>query len=612
MEQYKINKYFHKFKKSGDIMHLHKLIHHKNQIGGDLTTTEKDKITKIHDVIKSKCQRQTKLVYMDIDAKNISNVVVNKLILSELIDTLLLKPKVRFHNTMKDALRNTLEEILTREYMNDEPPNVFSVKTLIIRQIKFIGFNVEYFDLYPTFSYFCNKHIDNMSDAFLIIRLRNIIDKMINEFISKYTEIELKQHIKEHLKKISTNMCATVENYSIPQDIYTENTNLTRDQQMRLVKINRLKYVYTIIDEEMVKIDTILKNNIDMFLNTIIDTFLQMFRDFNKTQADKIKDYIVKNDDIVSLFIDGFVEVDVGIETEREIYTQILNIDEHVNDMIHMNVDVFNHSNNKKNEFDIVIGKFNRINKTYDIATIIDVKHSAKLIIDDAEKFDLAVSAMNNDKDVLLRHSLDNSIYRRDEKAPRTYKGYIYKVPFNHSTSVYILLNNMTEFVKNSDDNNIIMSIFDIYTEGKTTEDGNHMIDIIKYRTIDMKVLERYTQFMVEANIKLNKIVNHFTIFHCDIKTPGEKFQPYAYYKNDNMCDPPFRNGEAVSECSGALLWTHINTLYRQPSTEETKTKRQLRMEKLMEEQMNEYIEGIKQSKAPVMEQEFSIDPDFF
>jgi hypothetical protein len=74
--------------------------------------------------------------------------------------------------------------------------------------MKFIGFNVEYFDLYPTFSYFCNKHIDNMSDAFLLIRLRNIIDKMINEFISKYTETELKQHIKEHLKKISTNMCA--------------------------------------------------------------------------------------------------------------------------------------------------------------------------------------------------------------------------------------------------------------------------------------------------------------------------------------------------------------------------------------------------------------------
>ena len=589
MEHYKINKYIHKFNKSGDIIHLSKLIRHKNQIGGALTQSEKDKIIKIHDFIKSKCQRQTKLVYMDIDANNISNVVVNKLILSELIDTLLLKPKTRFHNTMKDALRDTLEKVLEREYMNDEPPDVFSVKTLIIRQIKFIGFNVEYFDLYPTFSYFCNKNIDNMADAFLVIRLRNIIDKMINEFISKYTETELKQHIKEHLKKISTNMCATVENYSIPKDIYIENINLLRDQRMRLVKINRLKYVYTIIDEEMVKIDTILKNNIDVFLTTIIDTFLKMFRDFNKMQAEKVKDYIVKNDDIVSLFIDGFVEVDVGIETEREIYTQILNIDEDVNDMIHMNVDVFNHSNNKKNEFDIVIGKFNYINKTYDVATIIDIKHSAKLIIDDAEKFDLSISAMNDDKDVLLRHPIDNTVYRRDEKAPRTVKGYIYKVPFNHSTSVYILLNNMTEFVKNTDDDNIIMNIFDIYTEGKTTEDGNYMIDIIKYRKIDSNVLVRYTQFMIEANIKLNKIANNFAIFHCDIKTPGEKFQPYAYYKNDN-----------------------INTLYRQPSTEETKTKRQLRMEKLMEEQMNNYIEGIKQSKVPIMEPEFSIDPNFF
>jgi hypothetical protein len=201
----------------------------------------------------------------------------------------------------------------------------------------------------------------------------------------------------------------------------------------------------------------------------------------------------------------------------------------------------------------------------------------------------MAITAMNRDKDVLLRHPLDNSIYRRDEKSPHTYKGYIYKIPFNHSTSVYILLNMMTEFVKNTADDNIIMDVFNIYTEGKTTEDGNYMIDIIKYRMLDNMVLNRYNEFMVEANVKLNKIINNFVIFHCDIKTPGEKFQPYAYYKNDN-----------------------INTLYRQPSTEETKTKRQVRLERLMEEQMNEYIEGIKQSRTHITEQDVSIDPDFF
>ena len=590
MEQYKINKYIHKFQNSGDIMHLRKLIHHKNQIGGALNQIDKDKIKHIHDIIKSKCQRQTKLAYMDIDAKNISNVVVNKLILSELIDTLLLKPKIRFHNTIKDELRNVIGDILEREYIVDEEqPGTFSIKTLIIRQMKFIGFNAEYFDLYPTFSYFCNKNIDNMMDSFLLIRLRNIIDKMINEFISTYTANELKKHIKEHLKKISVNMCATVENYSLPQETYSENTRIADDQKMRLVKINKLKYVYTIIDDEMIRINTILKNNIDVFLHKIIDTFIKLFRDVNKDQAEHIKQYIVKNDDLVSLFIDGFVEIDVGIETEVEIYNQILNINEQVNDIIHMNVDVYNHSNNKKNEFDIVIGKFNKINKTYDVATIIDIKHSAKLIIDDAEKFDLSITAINKDKDVLLRHPLDNSIYRRDEKSPHTYKGYIYKVPFNHSTSVYILLNMMTEFVKNTADDNIIMDIFNIYTEGKTTEDGNYMIDIIKYRMLDNMVLNRYNEFMVEANVKLNKIINNFIIFHCDIKTPGEKFQPYAYYKNDN-----------------------INTLYRQPSTEETKTKRQVRLERLMEEQMNEYIEGIKQSKTTIFEEEFSVNPDFF
>ena len=595
MEQYKIDKYIHKFKKSGDITHLSKMIYYKNQyyknqIGGALNQIDKDKIKHIHDIIKSKCQRQTKLAYMDIDAKNISNVVVNKLILSELIDTLLLKPKIRFHNTIKDELRNAIGDILEREYIVDEEqPGTFSIKTLIIRQMKFIGFNAEYFDLYPTFSYFCNKNIDNMMDSFLLIRLRNIIDKMINEFISTYTANELKKHIKEHLKKISVNMCAIVENYSLPQETYSENIRIADDQKMRLVKINKLKYVYTIIDDEMIRINTILKNNIDVFLHKIIDTFIKLFRDVNKDQAEHIKQYIVKNDDLVSLFIDGFVEVDVGIETEVEIYNQILNINEQVNDIIHMNVDVYNHSNNKKNEFDIVIGKFNKINKTYDIATIIDIKHSAKLIIDDAEKFDLSITAINKDKDVLLRHPLDNSIYRRDEKSPHTYKGYIYKVPFNHSTSVYILLNMMTEFVKNTSDDNIIMDIFNIYTEGKTTEDGNYMIDIIKYRMLDNMVLNRYNEFMVEANVKLNKIINNFIIFHCDIKTPGEKFQPYAYYKNDN-----------------------INTLYRQPSTEETKTKRQVRLERLMEEQMNEYIEGIKQSKTTIFEEEFSVNPDFF
>jgi hypothetical protein len=600
MEQYKINKYIHKFQQSGNMAHLSKMIYYKNQyyknqyyknmIGGALNQADKDKITKIHNVIKSKCQRQTKLAYMDIDAKNISNVVVNKLILSELIDTLLLKPKIRFHNIMKDELRNGLDSILEREYIVDEEqPGTFSIKTLIIHQMKFIGFNVDYFDLYPTFSYFCNRHIDNMKDSFLLVRLKNIIDKMINEFISKYTASELKLHIKDNLKKLSTNMCATVENYSQPQDTYSENKRIIDDQKMRIIKINKLKYVYTIIDDEMIKINTILKNNIDFFLHKIIDTFIKLFRNFNKEQAVLIKEYIVNNDELVSLFIDGFIEVDVGIETEQEIYNQILNIDERVNDMIHMNMEVYNHSNNKKNEFDIVIGKFDRINKIYDIATIIDIKHSAKLIIDDAEKFDMAITAMNRNKDVLLHYPRDNIIYKRDEYSPNTFKGYIYKVPFNHSTSVYILLNMMTEFVKQTEDNNIIMNIFNIYTEGKTTEDGNYMIDIMKYRMIDNMVLNRYNEFMVQANAKLNKIINNFAIFHCDIKTPGEKFQPYAYYMNDN-----------------------INMLYRQQSTDEIRTKRQVRLERLIEEQTNEYIEGIKKSRIPILEPEFTIDPDFF
>ncbi len=593
-QQYKINKYIHKFKKSGDIKHLYKMVHHKNMIGGALNQTDIDNIKRIHHTIKEKCKKQTRLAYMDIDATNISHVIVNKLILSELIDTILLKPQIRFHNIMKEKIKNALSQILEREYNYVEPVNEnvsgeFSIKMLLIRHLKFIGFNVEYFDLYPTFSYFCNKHIDNMSDSFLLLRLKNIIDRMIKEFISKYTANELKNHIKDHLKKISTNMCATVENYSLPHEIYSENQRIAEDQRMRIVKINKLKYVYTIIDDEMIKINMILKNNIDVILNSIIDAFNDVFRDFNKEQAEYIKEYIIKNDDIVSLFIDGFVEVDVGIETEREIFNQILNIDERVNNYISTNVEVKNYANNKKNEFDIVIGKFDRINKTYDIATIIDIKHSAKLIIDDAEKFDSAINSMNTDKDVLLHPRGSDIIYRRDEYAPKTNKGYIYKVPFNHSTSVYILLNMMTEFVKSVSDNNIIIDIFKIYTKGQTTDEGNYMINILDYKKIDHKLLERYNAFIVEANAKLNKLASNFIIFHCDIKTPGEKFQPFAHYKND-----------------------YINILYRQPSTEEYKSKRLERLERLMEEQQNEYIEGIKKQRIPTLEPEFSIDPDFF
>jgi hypothetical protein len=101
--------------------------------------------------------------------------------------------------------------------------------------------------------------------------------------------------------------------------------------------------------------------------------------------------------------------------------------------------------------------------------------------------------------------------------------------------------------------------------------------------------LERYNAFIVEANTKLNKLANNFVIFHCDIKTPGEKFQPFAHYKSEP-----------------------INILYRQPSTEEYKSKRLERLERLMEEQQNEYIEGIKKQRTPILEPEFSIDPDFF
>jgi hypothetical protein len=56
----------------------------------------------------------------------------------------------------------------------------------------------------------------------------------------------------------------------------------------------------------------------------------------------------------------------------------------------------------------------------------------------------------------------------------------------------------------------------------------------------------------------------------------------------------------------------NINMLYRQQSTDEIRTKRQVRLERLIEEQTNEYIEGIKKSRIPILEPEFTIDPDFF
>jgi len=124
--------------------------------------------------------------------KMLLGLVVNKLILSELIDTLLLKPKTRFHNTMKDALRDTLEKVLEREYMNDEPPDVFSVKTLIIRQIKFIGFNVEYFDsdkinlLKKIFITYADDYTINFAMSYIVDYIEPIL---LVEFIQIHIDI---------------------------------------------------------------------------------------------------------------------------------------------------------------------------------------------------------------------------------------------------------------------------------------------------------------------------------------------------------------------------------------------------------------------------------------
>ena len=578
MEHYKINKYINKFRISGDILHLTKLIKYKNQLGGSLNKNEKESIKKINDVIKDKCEEQKQLSYEDININNISNLVIDKVILSELIDNLLLKPKIRFSSIMRESLKVELETILRQNYKlkqkyGNKQDNIY-IEKILIDYLKFIGFNVEYFNLYPIFSYFCNKNIDN-TNKFLELRLSNIIDKMIIDLISSKTANLLKQHIIGELKNISGNICFNISNYSVPHDTYIENKGIYNEQQYKISKINKYKYIYSIIDKELINIYSILNHNKNIFIKSMIQTFISVFRDFNREQALIIQDYISKNEDLIAIYIDGVAEeLNVGIETEREIYEQILNIDGRVNNMLHMNIDVIKGIIKNKNEFDIVIGKFDSKKHTYFIDTIIDIKHSAKLMIEDADKFARAIMNINQSNEVILKNPVDGETYHKDSKSNLIQKGYIYKVPFNHSTSVYILLNMMSEFIKEIKDNNVIMDIFNICTLDNILSNGNYILDISKYLKLDNNLLDRYNEFIINANDKLKKIVQEFKIYHCDTSTTIRKFQPYALYKEDT-----------------------INILGRQISTPELDELRIKRLELLNEPPRNDFIAQLKEKE---------------
>ena len=96
------------------------------------------------------------------------------------------------------------------------------------------------------------------------------------------------------------------------------------------------------------------------------------------------------------------------------------------NRIVKHNIDLARDTSGKKGEFDIIVGSFDKKKKTIKITDVYDIKRSARLIPDDIDKFDSAVS----DEDIHF-YSIDSVKGVVGKKMPSFRKGYIFVNDWN-------------------------------------------------------------------------------------------------------------------------------------------------------------------------------------
>ena len=483
MTEYKLKKYAHKIltnKPSFD--YINKFIYYKKILyGGELDPATNALVEDFQRKINDKCKKIDNLQYLPID--QINYISLNNDNLINLLNQLTLKnDKITTYALFCKILHTLITPFIPTD----------NIKLITEKDIK-----SDILDTELLFTLF----IPNPE------KIKGIIISILNKVFKEQKSNNDKQ-------------------IGIKEKIMNDKNRTATEQMIAKFKKNTEDLQRLIETLTTTHIDNIVFN----FMIRLSDEILIKYNEIQTEHIYKILEQCIPICNASKLTETGAIINAAGAKAEKGIYEKLKGDNSEYSQILYQNVFINENERPKgiKDEFDLVVGKFdnsNPENKTYNIKNIYDIKTSAKLIIDDVDKFNRGVEYLISEPTKKLRIGTD--IYNADDaKINPINKGYIYVRPLSMGDSSFILFMNIISFIyknKTNIDNlfyifTLIQIQFQIQSDGKVLE--KVLIDMQNILSSDTE-LKRY--IMIEYEIKNTQLTKFFqkpvfTVYECALE----------------------------------------------------------------------------------------------
>jgi len=491
----KLQKYITKFNQKNDLVYIKKFLEHKYKIlnGGVLDEDKIKLIDELQEDINKKCTRIYKLKHKPIEGpEKFEKIVYNNNFLIEIMNSLIFK---KSKNETIKLITNKILELMIKQSISILKTNGF-----ICEIVEKKGLNHEL-----TYNLICNKHTILSSNSSIILIDIKMRDEIIfNYILYEYEKPEIKEYINryinEHVKDMINKLIIKIK-------------NINNNEILDIIQPHLLENIDIIVEN----FKKYLTHNIFVNYDDRINNYKEMIYKFSQMSSQKL----VKED--------GVFFSKEGAKIEEDIYS-FLNKDNKYNNVLFKTI--FNTSNcrsNIKGEFDLVIGDFDErviddSNKVYEcyINKIYDIKKTARLINEDAEKFTNAINILNSSNVKLKK---DNIEYTNIIPVENIYKGYIYVNDLSYNELRYEINVSISKFIHKLKSVNNIDGLLMIFSLFKMEDINGTLRPVILLDDIKSNYKDLYDfikQKYDEINEKLEIISKEFEIYKCDPYTNKE------------------------------------------------------------------------------------------
>jgi hypothetical protein len=458
---HKIRKYAYKFNNMQSLKYIVKFIQYKKDIlnGGFIDDKKQQLIRDLQNDINQKCKRMA--VIPDIPFEEINHLLFNTNSLVNLLNLLILKKsQSETHNLLKTHVYKIIQPYLTNIKLNEQD---FMIKDYSPVGLLFTLFNI--------------------NETQLSSVLQNIITITIDN------------------KKIKLNSMKEQKS-RIPDEI-------KRNQQIK------------IIDDEIETLNNLIKI---LMTDDIFTILIKQYMNFIKNQliiqydSDYIKHIIIESAKLCNpaeIIESGKQGRVIGQKTE-DAMLKLFNPNHEYDDVLYNNILIKNASYGMKGELDLVIGDFDKINKTYDITDIYDIKNSAHLINKDIDKFNSVVDFFSGDKTAELSFDKTSNNYTKcgDCTYNKIIKGYIYLKPIEKKDKYETILIALSIYINKMKDDNNITELNNIFHMFKL--DSNYIFPFIDLSKLHDSPLRNFiVDFYKRSSDELVKKSSDFVIYQC-------------------------------------------------------------------------------------------------